>query len=74
VKDQRSVALSRLLGDTRSYLLQLEYGRAELKALKQPDLGLLLLAIDGAQTAVGAVDSIATEKSKAASAETAPGT
>jgi hypothetical protein len=41
--------------------MQLEGAKAELAALRQADLGVLLRAIDGAEAAVRAVDSIATE-------------
>ncbi len=41
---------------------QLDDARAELLALHDDDLGLLLLAIDGAVIAVQAVNSIGTGK------------
>ncbi len=58
------MALTHLVGDTRTYMRQLEYSRAELAALRHDDLRLLLRAIDGAEVAVRAVDSIGTEKLK----------
>ncbi len=62
LKGERGTALTHLVGQSRTYLHQLDDAKAELQALHDDNLGLLLLAIDGAEVAVRAVNSIGTAK------------
>ncbi len=62
LKGERGTALTHIVGQARTYLHQLDDARAELHMIGDDDLGLLLLAIDGAEIAVQAVNSIGTGK------------
>jgi hypothetical protein len=60
--DRRVRVLMHLVGQTRAYLQQLDGARAELKAMRAPDLEHVMRAVEGAKAVVAAVDSIATRK------------
>ncbi len=62
LRNERTTALTYLVGQSRAYLQQLELARRELGVLDHADLGLVLRAVDAAEVAVKAVDSIGTEK------------
>ena len=62
--DPRRSALTSSVGDSRAYLQQLGYAGGELGELASDDLALVLLAIEGAEVAVRAVNEIATARLK----------
>ncbi len=62
LRNERATALTYLVGQSRAYLQQLELARRELGDLKAADLQLILQAVDAAEVAVKAINSIGTEK------------
>jgi hypothetical protein len=70
MEDSRhSRALTHLVGQSRAYLQQLELAKRELRQANGHDLVGLLQAMDAAEAAVLAVNTLGTPKLRASSAD-----
>lgn len=66
-RDERSVALTYLVGQSRAFLQQLDLSRLELGALADGELAPLIEAVARAEAAVRVAERLGTERLRARS-------